>query len=103
MALKLFAECPEWFAGSVLLDPNCDVAPVLGNAEDLRGKRVLQTVSRSSSNEKLAKNVESVRLLRTAGVEVDVRITEEPLDPCCNDARFLDGWLMSSLNCETYV
>lgn len=103
VALKLFAESPQWFAGAVLIDPVCEVVPTLGAVEDLRGKNVLQTVSRSGSNEQLARNVESVRLLRTAGVDVDVRVTEEPLDPCCNDARFLDNWLISHLNCETFV
>ena len=101
--MKLFAESPEWFAGAVLIDPTCEEAPSLGSSEDLRGKNVLQLVSRTSSNETLAHNVEAVRLLRTAGVEVDVRVTEEPLDPCCNDARFIDNWLLSHLNCETFV
>lgn len=103
VAMKLFAESPEWFAGAVLVDPKCEVEPVLGSAEDLRGKNVLQMVARTSSNELLARNVEAVRLLRTAGVEVDVRVTEEPLDPCCNDSRFIDNWLLSHLNCETFV
>jgi phospholipase/carboxylesterase len=103
VALRLFSECPEWFAGAVAIDPTCQERPVLGSAGDLRGKPVLQTVSRTSSNETLAMNVDAVRLLRTAGVEVDVRITEEPLDPCSNDARFIDSWLLSKLRCETYV
>lgn len=103
VAMKLFAESPEWFAGAVLIDPTCEDSPALGSAEDLRGKNVLQLVSRTASNETLARNVESVRLMRTAGVEVDVRVTEEPLDPCCNDARFIDNWLLSHLSCETFV
>ncbi len=103
VAMQLFAECPEWFAGAVLIDPTCDASLTLGKVEDLRGKHILQTVSRSSSNEVLAKNLDSVRLLRSVGVDVDIRVTEEPLDPCCNDARFIDSWLMSRLNCATYV
>lgn len=104
VALNLFADAPEWFAGAVLIDPTCDQQLKLRPTEDLRGKTVLQTVSRSSSNNQLAHNVESVRLLRTAGVEVDVRITEEPLDPCSNNARFIDSWLISKLNIEkSYV
>jgi len=103
VALRLFAECPEWFAGAVLIDPACEERPVLGHADDLRGKQVLQVVSRTASNETLACNVDSVRLLRSAGVEVDVRVTEDSLDPCSNDARFIDSWILSRLNCETYV
>ena len=103
IALRLFSECPEWFAGAVVLDPPCDSSFSLGSHEELRGKPVLHTVSRTASNETLARNLDSVRLLRTAGVEVEVRVTEEPLDPCCNDARFIDSWLMSHLNCVTYV
>ena len=103
VAMRLFAECPEWFPGAVLLDPACETPLTLGKTADLRGKNILQTVSRSTTNEVLARNLESVRLLRSVGVEVDIRVTEEPLDPCCNDARFIDSWLMSRLNCETYV
>ena len=103
VALNLFAECPEWFAGAVAVDPHCSGTLTLGSPDDLRGKHVLQTVSRTATNEALAHNLDSVRLLRSAGVEVDVRVTEEPLDPCSNDARFIDSWLLSKLNCETYV
>lgn len=103
IAMNLFAKHPEWFAGAVLIDPTCDSKVSLGSVDDLRGKPVLQTVSRSSSNHALAQNLDSVRLLRSAGVEIEVRVTEEPLDPCSNDARFIDNWLMSKLNCVTYV
>lgn len=103
VALHLFAECPEWFAGAVAIDPACDSSLTLGQPDELRGKNVLHMVSRTSSNETLARNLDSVRLLRSAGVEIEVRVTEEPLDPCSNDARFIDSWLMSKLNCETYV
>lgn len=103
IALRLFAEYPQWFAGAVALDPACDEEMVLGASAELRGKHVLQTVSRTASNETLARNLNSVRLLRSAGVEMEVRVTEEPLDACCNDARFIDSWLMSKLHCETFV
>ena len=103
VALQLFAECPEWFAGAVIIDPACTSELHLGNQDDLRGKNVLHTVSRTSTNETLANNLNSVRLLRSSGVEIDVRVTDEPLDPCCNDARFIDSWLMSKLRCETFV
>jgi len=103
VALQLFAESPEWFSGAILIDPPCTAELSLGSQEDLRGKNVLHTVSRTNSNETLARNLDSVRLLRSAGVEVDVRVTEDPLDPCSNNARFIDSWVMNRLNCETYV
>ena len=102
-ALRLFGESPEWFAGAIVIDPTCSEQLTLRNQADLRGKNVLHTVSRTASNETLACNLDTVRLLRSTGVEVDVRVTEEPLDPCCNDARFIDNWLLSRLNCEAYV
>ena len=103
VAMQLFADSPEWFAGAVLIEPSCDTTPSLGSASDLRGKHILHMISRTASNETLARNLDSVRLLRSAGVEVDVRVTDEPLDPCSNDARFIDNWVLSRLNCETYV
>lgn len=103
VALQLFSEAPEWFAGAIAIEPSCDAELHLGNAEDLRGKNILHTVSRTASNETLARNLDSVRLLRSSGVEVDVRVTEEPLDPCSNDARFIDHWILSRLQCETYA
>ncbi len=103
VALQLFSECPEWFAGAVVVDPTCHSELILGDHADLRGKNVLHTISRTSSNEVLASNLNSVRVLRSAGVDIDVRVTDEPLDPCCNDARFIDSWLLSKLRCETFV
>lgn len=103
IALQLFSEAPEWFAGAILLEPSCESPFMLGDAEDLRGKNILHTVSRTASNETLAQNLDAVRLLRSSGVEVDVRVTEEPLDACSNDARFIDNWILSKLQCETYV
>lgn len=103
VAQQLFSEAPEWFAGAILLEPSCDTALTLGDSEELRGKNILHTISRTASNETLARNLDSVRLLRSAGVEVDVRVTQEPLDACSNDARFIDNWILSRLKCETYV
>ena len=103
VALKLFSECPEWFAGAVLIDPSCNKRIVLQNQKELRGKQVLQTVSRTASDATLAANLECVQLLRSCGVDVDVRVTAESLDPCSNSARFIDSWLISRLNCVSYV
>mgnify|MGYP002628792906 CR=1 FL=1 len=103
IAMQLFSEAPEWFAGAILIEPSCNGALQLGDPQDLRSKNILHTISRTASNETLARNLDSVRLLRASGVEVDVRVTEEPLDPCCNDARFIDHWILSHLKCETYV
>lgn len=104
VALQLFAQRPEWFAGALVIEPECDCPDLkLGSAEDLRGKNILHAISREASNEKLARNLDTVRLMRSAGVEMDVRVTAEPLDPCSNDARFIDTWVLSHLNCETYA
>lgn len=104
VALQLFAERPEWFAGAIAIEPECHREDLqLGSADDLRGKHVLHAISRTASNEKLARNLDTVRLLRSSGVEMDVRVTAEPLDPCSNDARFIDNWILAHLNCETYV
>ncbi|HAD58724.1 MAG TPA: hypothetical protein DCG12_05745 [Planctomycetaceae bacterium] len=103
VALRLFAECPQWFAGAIAIDPKCNEELLLGDTSEMRGKNILQTVSRTASDEDLAANLETVRMFRTAGVQMDVRVMDEPLDPCSNSARFLDSWLISHLNCETYV
>ena len=87
-----------------MVEPECDCSDLkLGEAEHLRGKNILHAISRTASNEKLARNLDTVRLLRSAGVEMDVRVTAQPLDPCSNDARFIDTWVLSHLNCETYA
>ncbi|MCA9085749.1 MAG: hypothetical protein KDA81_16935 [Planctomycetaceae bacterium] len=103
VALKLLTECPAWFAGAVLIDPSCSERLVLANQSELRGKSVLQTVARTATDATLANNLDTVRLLRSAGVDVDVRVTELPLDACSNDARFIDSWVISRLNCVSYV
>ena len=103
VALKLFAECPQWFSGAIAIDPDCNEELMLGDTSEMRGKNILQTVSRTASDDVLAANLETVRMFRTAGVQMDVRVMDEPLDPCSNSARFLDSWLISHLNCETYV
>ncbi|MCA9051885.1 MAG: hypothetical protein KDA89_24270 [Planctomycetaceae bacterium] len=103
IALRLFTDCPQWFAGAVLIDPVCRQRLTLRNQQDLRGKPILHTASRTAADETLACNLDTVRLLRSAGVDVDVRITDDTLDPCSNAARFIDSWLMSRLNCVSYV
>lgn len=98
-ALQVLVQRPDWFAGAILLDP-------LGRPEavqserltGLRGKPLLQTVSRSTTNEQLARNVEAVRLLRAAGATVQVEITERTIDPVSSEVRFLDHWIMDQLN-----
>ena len=103
IAMKLFAENPQWFAGAILIESDCATEYNLGDPTELRGKHVLQTISKTASNAVLAQNLASVRVLRSAGVDIDVRVTDEPIDPCSNETRFIDNWLMSRLNCETYV
>lgn len=98
-ALQMLVQRPEWFAGAILLDP-------LGKPESLqaerligmRGKPILQTMSRTTPNEQLAGNVEAVRLLRSAGARVQIEITERTTDPVSSEVRFLDHWIMDQLN-----
>jgi len=59
---------------------------------------VLQTVCRTTSNEQLARNVECVRLLRSAGADVEVRLNDQAVDPISSEVRFLDHWVMGNLN-----
>ncbi len=98
-AMQMLVQRPDWFAGAVLLDPAGDRE--LLEAErltGLRGKPVLQTVCRTTSNEQLARNVECVRLLRSAGADVEVRLNDQAVDPISSEVRFLDHWVMGNLN-----
>ena len=98
-ALQLLVHRPDWFAGAILLDP-------IGKPESLqaerltglRGKPVLQTQSRDASNEQLARNIESVRLIRSAGARMRIELTDSCIDPTSNEIRFLDHWIMEQLN-----
>ncbi len=104
VALQLLLEHPDWFAGAILMDPICSEEPIRGIFPgDLRGKHVLQTVSRNACNETLAGNVEAVRLMRSAGAKLDVRMSESPLNPYGPDARFIDHWLLSRISQCAYV
>ncbi|MEZ6060486.1 MAG: hypothetical protein R3C19_09005 [Planctomycetaceae bacterium] len=104
VALQLLLQHSDWFAGAILLDPTCDPEHMHGVFPgDLRGKHVLQTVSRNASNETLARNVEAVRLLRSAGVKLDVRMSESPLNPYGPDVRFIDHWLLSRISQAAFV
>lgn len=98
-ALQVLVQRPEWFAGAILLDPMG--RPEALQAERLlgmRGKPVLQTVSRTTTNDQLARNVESVRLLRSAGASVQIELTDRTVDPGSSEVRFVDHWIMDQLN-----
>jgi phospholipase/carboxylesterase len=98
IAMQLLLTHPDWFAGAVLMDPPCDLAGETAvESGGLRGKHVLQTVSRQSPNAQLARNVEMVRLLRTCGADIDVRMTDSELDVFSSDVRFVDHWLISRI------
>ena len=98
-ALQLLVHRPDWFAGAILLDP-------MGKPESLqaerltglRGKPVLQTQSKQASNEQLARNIETVRLMRAAGTRMQLELTDGNIDPTSKDVRFLDHWIMEQLN-----
>ena len=104
IALQTMIQRPEWFAGVVMLDPACKSDFLKADRlTGLRGKPIMMSVSRSCSNECMAKSVESVRLLRSAGANVDVDVTELPVDPTSSEARMLDHWIMSCINREALV
>lgn len=98
-ALHTLVQRPDWFAGAVLLDP-CGVPELLQTERltGLRGKPILQTVARDTQSERLALNVEAVRLLRSAGADVQIQLTDRSIDPVSSEVRFLDHWIMDQLN-----
>ncbi|MBC7965650.1 MAG: hypothetical protein H7Z17_06950, partial [Fuerstia sp.] len=103
-ALQMLAQRPEWFAGAVLLDPACKGDCLKAERlTGMRGKPVLMSVSRSCPSDMLARNVEAVRILRSAGGNVDVELTEQPVDPTGSEVRMLDHWIMNCINREALV
>lgn len=98
-AMQVLIQRPSWFAGGIFLDSAGQ--PDLLQSErltDLRGKPMLQTLSRDISNEQLARHVEAVRLLRAAGANVQVELKDRAIDPCSGEVRFIDHWIMSQLS-----
>lgn len=99
VALQVLAERPDWFAGAVLLNPVWnDNDPMPERLQELRGKSLLHCVSRSTSDDNLARNVEIVRLLRSAGAQLTVELFDQDPDVTSGDVRFVDHWLISQLN-----
>jgi phospholipase/carboxylesterase len=104
VALQTLVQKPDWFAGAILLDPACSSDCLKADRlTGLRSKPVLMSVSRSCSHDVMARSVESVRLLRSAGARVDVELTQLPVDPTSNEARMLDHWMMGCINREALV
>ena len=99
VALQQLVNCPEWYAGAVLLDPVCDTTTqsALAGAQ-LSDCSLLWTVSGTASREILAQNVEAVQLTRAAGASPDVRVTDSEMNPEESDVRFIDHWLLSHLD-----
>lgn len=104
VALQTMIQRPEWFAGAVLLDPTCKSDALRSDRlTGLRGKPMMLSVSRSCPHDAMARTVESVRLLRSAGAKMDVEITDLPIDPTSNEARIIDHWIMGCINREALV
>ncbi|MCH2200664.1 MAG: hypothetical protein MK102_01730 [Fuerstiella sp.] len=104
VALSQLALMPDWYAGAVLFNPDCQQSVVdTLTACSLRNKSLLWTVSETASNEQLAHNVEVVQLARLAGAEPEVRVTDTALDPESSDIRFVDHWLLSKMATQSYV
>ena len=103
-ALQMLIQRPDWFAGGILLDPACKSdCRKAERLTGLRGKPVLMSVSRSCPGDTLARSVEAVRILRSAGANVDVELTEQPVDPTSSEARILDHWMMNCISREALV
>ncbi|MFO0976662.1 MAG: hypothetical protein U0996_09710 [Planctomycetaceae bacterium] len=104
IAMQVLVQKPDWFAGAVLLDPFCDSGCLKSDRlTGLRNKPVMMSVARSCQRETLARCVESVRTLRSAGASVDVELTALPVDPASNEARMIDHWIMGCINREALV
>jgi hypothetical protein len=88
----------------VLLDPPCKSDALKADRlTGLRGKPLMMSVARSCSPDNMARCVEAVRLLRSAGAKMDVEINELPVDPTGNEARMIDHWIMGCINREALV
>jgi phospholipase/carboxylesterase len=104
VALQVLAERPDWFAGGVLLNPCWSPAdPTAEHLQNLRGMPILQAVSRCATDQNLARNVETVRLLRSAGVRLTVELFDRVPDVESGDVRFVDHWLMHQLQKTSLV
>ena len=104
VALQTLVQRPNWFAGAVLFDPACSSDHLKSNRlTGLRGKPVKMTVARTCPQDNLARNVETVRLLRSAGANVDVELTSLPVDPTSHEVRMVDHWIMGCINREALV
>ena len=97
-ALYLLARHPEWFAGAMLLDPFCESGTLPQNTlNSLSGKPILVSHCRNSPLDALARSVATVRSLRNASADVDVRMTDLPVDPLGSEIRSLDYWMMECI------
>lgn len=104
VALQCLVQRPNWFAGSILLDPTFRSDCLASDRiTGLRGKPLMLSVSRTCSSACMGRTVESVRVLRSAGAVVDVDITDLPFDPTGREARMLDHWMMNCINREALV
>ncbi|MEY2725437.1 MAG: hypothetical protein RLZZ458_1304 [Planctomycetota bacterium] len=97
-ALYLLSRHPEWFAGAMLLDPFCEAGTLPHNGlVGLDGKPILVSHCRNSSLDTLARSVATVRSLRNANADIDVRMTDLPVDPLSSEIRSLDYWMMECI------
>lgn len=104
VALQQLAQTPDWYAGALLFSPSCGDCLVDSlESSSLDSKSILWTVSRTTSSEQLAHNVEAVQLARLAGAEPELRVTETAIDPESSDIRFVDHWLLTKIRTETFA
>lgn len=104
VALQTIVQRPDWFAGAILLDPTCHSEGLKAERlTGLRGKPMMISVNRSCPHDGLARSVETVRILRSAGASVHVEVTAMPTDPASAEARMIDHWIMASISREALV
>lgn len=97
-ALHLLARHPDWFAGAMLLDPFCEPGTLPQNTlSGLSDKPLLVSHCRTSPLDALARSVAAVRSLRNANADVNVRMTDLPVDPLSSEIRSLDYWMMECI------
>ena len=98
IALQQLALMPQWYAGAILISPDCSPSVLQSlQATSLQDKSLLWTVAETASSDQLACNVEAVQLTRLAGGEPEVRVTDTILDPESSAVRFVDHWLLSKM------
>jgi phospholipase/carboxylesterase len=97
MALRTLLRRPEWFAGALALGGDFPESPrSLQRFEDLKGKRILLGSGARDGVVPALKNAAAARLLRSAGLEVDVRTYDADRTLVPEMLREANAWLVEA-------